>query len=118
MRWSMLGRAEKDQGLARYGPAGAGEMTGLLAAVILANLADLATFLRVKPALIAANETSPLPHLLGQTGGAVAAKVILAAVVVVTVVAFRQRPRTKAALLVIYTVMAAVGAASNALVGG
>jgi hypothetical protein len=92
-------------------------MTGLVAAAVLANLADLATFLRVKPALIAANETSPLPHLFGQTGGAVAAKVIVAVGVAVTVVAFRQRPRTRAALLAVYTAVAAVGAVSNAVVG-
>jgi hypothetical protein len=92
-------------------------MTGLLAAVVLANLADLATFLRVRPALIAANETSPLPHLLGQTGGALAAKVIVAVAVAVTVVAFRRRPRTQAALMVVYTVVAGVGAVSNAVVG-
>jgi hypothetical protein len=92
-------------------------VTGLLAAVVLANLADLATFLRVKPALIAANETSPLPHLFGQTGGALAAKVIVALAVAVTVVAFRQRPRTKAALLVVYAVVPVIGAASNAMIG-
>ncbi|MGA3056557.1 MAG: hypothetical protein ABSE70_00760 [Candidatus Limnocylindrales bacterium] len=92
-------------------------MTGLLAAVCLANLADLATFLRVKPALIAADETSPLPHLFGQTGGALAAKVIVAVGVAVTVMAFRRRPRTEAALLVVYTVVAVVGTASNVLVG-
>lgn len=97
---------------------GAGEISGLLVAVTLANLADMATFLRASPALIAANETSPLPHLFGQTGGALLAKVMLAMAVVVTVVAFRQRPRTRAALLVVYTVMACVGAASNVLVGG
>jgi hypothetical protein len=96
---------------------GAGEVNGLVAAAVLANLADLATFLRVNPALIAANETSPLPHLFGQTGGALATKVLMAVVVVVTVVAFRRRPRTEAALLAIYTVIAVVGAASNALVG-
>jgi tryptophan-rich sensory protein len=92
-------------------------MTGLLVAAVLANLADFATFLRVKPALIAAHETSPLPQLLGQTGGALAAKLIVAVGVAVTVVAFRRRPRTRAALLGIYTVWAVVGAASNVLVG-
>lgn len=91
-------------------------MNGLLVSAVLANLADLATFLRVNPALIVANETSPLPHLFGQEAGALAAKLLMALVLVVTVVAFRQKPRTKAALLAIYTVVAVVGAASNILV--
>ena len=75
------------------------------------------TFLRVKPALIPTHETSPLPHLLGQTAGAVAAKVVIAVVIVVVLVAFRGRPRTRAALLVIYTVTALVGAVSNVMLG-
>ena len=92
-------------------------MTGLLAAAVLAHVADLVTFLRAKPALVAADETSPLPHLLGQVAGGIAAKLLLALALVVIVVVFRQRPRTRALLLLIYTVVGVVGAASNVLVG-
>ncbi len=91
-------------------------MAGLLAAAFVANLADLVTFLRVNPALISTRETSPLPHLLGQTAGGLAAKLVVAVVVVVIVVAFRGRPRIRAALLVACTVIATVGAASNVMV--
>ena len=92
-------------------------MTGLLAAAFAANLADLVTFLRVNPALIPTHETSPLPHLLGQTAGAVAAKVVVAVIIGVVLVAFRGRPRTRTALLVACTVMALVGAVSNVMLG-
>jgi hypothetical protein len=91
-------------------------VNNLLVAAVVANLADLATFLRVNPALIPANETSPLPHMFGQTAGALLAKMLMVLVLAVTVVAFRRRPRTRAALLAIYTVVAVVGAASNVLV--
>jgi hypothetical protein len=92
-------------------------MNGLLAAAVLANLADFITFLRVNPSLIAVDETSPLPHMFGQTTGALAAKLAMALVVAITVVAFRRRPRTEGVLLVIYTVLATVGAVSNTLIG-
>jgi hypothetical protein len=92
-------------------------MTGLLAAAFLANPADLVTFLRVNPALIPAHETSPLPHLLGQTVGGLAAKMVVAVVIGVIVVAFRGRPRTRTALLIVCTVIAVVGAVSNVMVG-
>jgi len=92
-------------------------MNELLVAAVLANLADLATFLRVNPTLIPANETSPMPLVFGQTAGAFAAKLLMALVLVVTVVVFRKRPRTKGALLAIYTGIAVIGAASNVLIG-
>jgi hypothetical protein len=91
-------------------------VTGLLAAAFVANLADLLTFLRASPAVVAADETSPLPHLLGQVAGGIAAKLILAVAIVVTVVAFRRFPRTRAALLVVYTVVGFFGATVNLLV--
>ncbi len=92
-------------------------MNELLVAAVLANLADLATFLRVNPTLIPGNETSPMPLVFGQTAGALAAKMVMALVIVVTVVAFRKRPRTQGVLLAIYTGIAVVGAASNVLLG-
>jgi len=92
-------------------------MNALLAVAVFANLADLATFMRVNPALIPANETSPLPHMFGQTAGGLLAKLIMLAVVVVTVAVFRKRPRTEAMLLVIYTGLAVVGVASNTAFG-
>ena len=63
------------------------------------------------------DETSPLPHLLGPVPGGIAAKLILVAAIGVVMVAFRCRPRTKAALLALYTVAGVVGAASGAMVG-
>jgi hypothetical protein len=89
----------------------------LLAAAILANLADLVMYLRASPALVAADETNPLPHVLGQVAGGIAAKAILALGLAVIVIAFRDRPRTAAALLAVYTVAGLVGAASGAVVG-
>jgi hypothetical protein len=91
-------------------------MTGLLAAAFLANLADLVTFLRVNPALMRTQETSPFPHMFGQTAGGLAAKMVVALVIGVILVAFRGRPRTRAALLVVCTVIAVVGAVSNVVV--
>ena len=44
-------------------------------------------------------------------------KLILVAAIGVVMVAFRCRPRTKAALLALYTVAGVVGAASGAMVG-
>jgi hypothetical protein len=92
-------------------------VTGLLLAAILANLADLVMFLRASPATVAADETSPLPHLLGPVPGGIAAKLILVAAIGVVMVAFRCQPRTKAVLLTLYTVAGVVGAASGAMVG-
>jgi hypothetical protein len=92
------------------------DLTGLLAAAVLANVADLVTFLRASPAVVAAEETSPLPHLLGQVAGGITAKLILAGALLVILVAFRRRPRTRAALLVTYTLVGIVGAAVNLLV--
>ena len=85
----------------------------LLVAAVVANLADLATFLRVSPNLVAAQETNPLPHLLGPTVGAFAAKLVMALLIIVTLVVFKKRPRTKFLLVATYTVLAFVGAASN-----
>jgi len=85
----------------------------LLVAAVLANVADLATFLRVSPTLVADQETNPLPHLLGPTAGALAAKLVMALIIVVTFIVFRNRPRTKAVLVATYTALAVVGAASN-----
>ena len=90
---------------------------GLLAAAVLANVADLLTFLRASPAVVAADETSPLPHLLGQVAGGITAKLILTFAIVVIVVAFRAHPRTRTALLAVYTVVGVVGATVNTLVG-
>ncbi len=92
-------------------------MAGLLLAAILANLADLVMFLRASPATVAADETSPLPHLLGPVPGGIVAKLILVAAIGVVMVAFRSQPRTKVALLVLYTVAGVVGAASGAILG-
>jgi hypothetical protein len=89
----------------------------LLVAAIVANLADLASFLRVDPAIVAAQETNPLPHLLGPTLGAVAAKLVMLAIIVITVIAFKKKPRTRATLIGIFTVLAAVGALSNLTAG-
>jgi uncharacterized membrane protein len=86
-----------------------------LAAAILANLADLVMFLRASPATVAADELSPLPHLLGPVPGGIAAKLILLAAIGIVVVAFRCRPRVKASLLVLYTVAGVVGAVSGVL---
>jgi hypothetical protein len=94
-----------------------GRTTTLLAAAILANLADLVMFLRASPALVASDETNPLPHLLGQEAGGIAAKAVLGLCLAVIVLAFRDRPRTATALLVIYTVAGLVGAASGAVIG-
>jgi hypothetical protein len=91
-------------------------MAGLLAAAFLANLADLVTFLRASPAVVAAQETSPLPHLMGQVAGGIAAKLLMAAAIAVVVVVFRGRPRTEAALLVMYTAVGLAGAVVNSLV--
>jgi hypothetical protein len=95
----------------------AGSLGLLAVAAIVANLGDFATFLRVNPARIAANELSPLPQILGQSAGALAAKALMAVVLIVTVAAFHRRPRTAAALLGFYTILALVGAASNTLLG-
>jgi hypothetical protein len=105
--------------LAEYPAARLGlgrEMTWLLAAAILAHVADLATFLRASPAVVAADETSPLPHMLGQVPGGVAAKLMVSAAIVVILVAFRRRPRTRATLLVAYAVVGVLGAVVNVLV--
>jgi hypothetical protein len=91
-------------------------VTGLLVAALLANLADLLTFLRASPQVVAANETSPLPHLLGQVPGGIAAKLLGLAAIAIIVVAFRRRPRTRAALLVVYTAVGLIGAAVNTIV--
>ena len=91
-------------------------MTWLVSAAVVAHLEDLATFLRASPAVVAADETSPLPHLLGQTAGGITAKLLITAAIVVIVVAFRCRPRTRAALLVIYTIVGVAGAAVNVMV--
>jgi hypothetical protein len=106
------GSAEHDRG-----PGWSRDVIWLLAAAILAQLADLVTFLRASPAIVAADETSPLPHMLGQVAGGVAAKLVLTAALVVIMVAFRSRPRTRAALLAIYTVVGVAGAAVNIAVG-
>jgi hypothetical protein len=106
------GSAEHDRG-----PGWSRDVIWLLAAAILAQLADLVTFLRASPAIVAADETSPLPHMLGQVAGGVAAKLVLTAALVVIMVAFRSRPHTRAALLAIYTVVGVAGAAVNIAVG-
>jgi hypothetical protein len=92
-------------------------MPGLLAAALLANAADLATYLRASPAVVSAQETSPLPHMLGQVAGGITTKLIELAAIVTIVVVFRGRPRTRAALLVIYTFFGVAGAVVNSLVG-
>jgi hypothetical protein len=74
------------------------------------------TYLRASPAVVVAQETSPLPHVLGQVAGGVTAKLVELAAIVVIVVAFRQRPRTRAALLVVYTTFGVLGAVVNSLV--
>jgi len=91
-------------------------MTGLVAAAVLANEADLMTYLRASPAVVATQETSPLPHMLGQVAGGVTAKLVELAAIVVIVVAFRRSPRTRAALLVVYTAFGLLGAVVNSLV--
>ena len=91
-------------------------MTGLVAAAVLANAADLMTYLRASPAVVATQETSPLPHMLGQVAGGVTAKLGELAAIVVIVVAFRRSPRTRAALLVVYTAFGLLGAVVNSLV--
>jgi hypothetical protein len=91
-------------------------MTGLVAAAVLANAADLMTYLRASPAVVATQETSPLPHMLGQVAGGVTAKIVELAAIVVIVVAFRRSPRTRAALLVVYTAFGLLGAVVNSLV--
>jgi hypothetical protein len=88
----------------------------LLAAAILANLADLVMYLRASPAVVAADETNPLPHMLGHVAGGIAAKLILVLALAVIMVAFRHRPRTATALLVMYTVAGLAGAASSVMV--
>lgn len=116
----MLFRSEKGQDITGQTQVRTGwsrDVYALLAAAVVANMVDLFTFLRVNPSLIAADETSPLPHIFGQMAGGLAAKVVMALVVAVTVTAFRHRPRTASALLWMYTVMAVLGAASNALLG-
>ncbi len=89
----------------------------LLLAAILANLADLLMFMRASPAAVAAEETSPLPHLLGQVPGGIAAKLIAALGIAVIVVVFRNQTRIRNALLILYTAVGIVGAASGLLVG-
>ena len=91
-------------------------MTGLVAAAVLANAADLMTYLRASPAVVATQETSPLPHMLGQVAGGGMAKLVELAAIVVIVVAFRRSPRTRAALLVVYTAFGLLGAVVNSLV--
>jgi hypothetical protein len=91
-------------------------MPGLLAAAVVANLADLWTFLQASPAVVATEETSPLPHLMGQVAGGIAAKLVMAAAITITVVVFRGRPRTEAVLLGIYTAVGVAGAIVNSLV--
>lgn len=116
----MLFPSETGQDLAGPAPVRSGwsrDVYGLLTAAVVANLADLVTFLRVNPSLIATDETSPLPHLFGQMAGGLAAKLVMAVVVLVTVAVFRHRHRTAAALLAIYTFLAIIGAASNTLIG-
>jgi hypothetical protein len=93
-------------------------MTGWLTAALLANMADLVTYLRASPAVVAADETNPLPHLMGQVAGGVVAKLFLVAAMAVIVIAFRSRPRTRNALLAVYTVAGAFGAIVNTMVGG
>jgi hypothetical protein len=92
-------------------------MIWLLTAAVMAHVADLVTFLRASPAVVAADETSPLPHWFGQVAGGITAKLIVTAAIFVIVVAFRRHPRTKGALLVIYALVGVVGAAANTLVG-
>jgi hypothetical protein len=92
-------------------------MKKLLVAAILANLADLTMYLRASPAVVAADETSPLPHVLGPVAGGIAAKLILAAALTLIMVVARRRPRTAAVLLAFATLIGLVGAASGAIVG-
>jgi tryptophan-rich sensory protein len=87
-------------------------------AAVLANVADLTTYLRASPAVVATQETSPLPHMLGQVAGGITAKLVELAAIVVIVIAFRRRPRTQAALLVVYIVFGVAGAVVNSLVVG
>jgi hypothetical protein len=89
----------------------------LLAAALVANLADLAMFLRASPSVVAADETSPLPHFLGQVPGGIVAKLVACLGIVMIVTVFRCQTRVRAALLILYTVVGIVGAASGILVG-
>jgi hypothetical protein len=88
----------------------------LLVAAVVANVADLAAFLRASPRAVAVNETSPLPHLLGQVPGALVAKLIAVVAITVIAVVFRRQARVRAGLLVLYTIVGFVGAASALLV--
>jgi hypothetical protein len=54
--------------------------------------------------------------MLGQVAGGVTAKIVELAAIVVIVVAFRRSPRTRAALLVVYTAFGLLGAVVNSLV--
>ncbi len=89
----------------------------LLWAAILANLADLVMFLRASPAAVAADETSPLPHLLGQVPGGIAAKLMAGFGIALIAVVFRRQTRIRNALLILYTAVGVLGAASGLLVG-
>jgi len=91
-------------------------LAGLLVAAVVANVADLTTYLRASPAVVASQETSPLPHVLGQVAGGITAKLVEMAAIFVIMVAFRRRPRTQAALLVVYIVFGVTGAIVNSLV--
>jgi hypothetical protein len=92
-------------------------MKKLLVAAILANLADLVMYLRASPAVVAADETSPLPHVLGPVAGGIAAKLILAVALTLIMVMARRHPRAAAVLLAVSTLVGLVGAASGAVVG-
>ena len=92
-------------------------MTGLVTAAVLANVADFMTYMRASPAVVATQETSPLPHVLGQTAGGLVAKLVAMMAIAVIVVAFRRRPRTRAALLVVYTFFGVAGAVVNSMFG-
>jgi len=89
----------------------------LVVAAVLANLADLAMFLRASPSTVSASELNPLPHLLGQVPGGIAAKLIGAAAIGVIAVGFREGSRVRVVLLVLYTIAGVVGALSGLLVG-
>jgi len=93
-------------------------MVPWLTAAVLANMADLVTYLRASPSVVAADETNPLPHLMGQVAGGVVAKLFLVAAIAVIVIVFRGRPRTRNTLLAIYTVVGAFGALVNTMVAG
>ena len=53
---------------------------------------------------------------VGQVAGAITAKLLKTGEITVIVVAFRERPRTEAALLVMYTAVGVAGAVVNTLV--